>query len=135
MENKLPDTSLEAYDKVTPEQLRDIYIRIKNALIVLGKANYDTIAKYLRLSDINMVSRRTAEMERLKIIYKPGTKSLTSRNRNAYDYSLTGTEVTIFTLPERYVKGETTAADYASQIIAKTKTGKAIQADLFNNEK
>ena len=126
----LPDTSLEAYRAVTNEQLRDIYIRIKDALKVLGRANYDTIATHLNLPDKNMVSRRTKEMEGLEMIYKPGTKSLTSRKRNAYDYAIRN-ENTVIPLPERFNNNELKAVDFANVLISKTKIGKLKQAALF----
>jgi hypothetical protein len=78
-----------------------------------------------------MVSRRTKEMENLEMIYKPGTKSLTSRNRNAYDYSIR-TPDTIVPELERFDNKEMKAADFASVIIAKTKVGKLVQKDLFD---
>ena len=130
-----PETSLEAYERVSPDMLCDHYKIILKALGELKIAIAEEIAAHIKAADKNMVSRRMKELEGLGYVFKPGTKKLTKSGRNAFQYSLTGTEVTIFTLPERYVKGETTAADYASQIIAKTKSGKAIQADLFNNQK
>ena len=127
---ELPDTSLEAYHSLTNEQLREMYIKIKWALKSLGKANYEEIATFLNLPDRNMVSRRLKEMEGLEMIYKPGTKSLTTRKRNAYQYSIR-TEETVVPQPEKFNPTETTAADFANLIIAKTKQGKLKQADLF----
>ena len=130
------ETSLEAYEQVSHDMLCDHYKIILKALGELKIAIAEEIATHIKAADKNMVSRRMKELEGLGYVFKPGTKKLTKSGRNAFQYSLTGTEVTIFTLPEKkYVKGETSAADYASQIIAKTKQGKAIQADLFSNEK
>jgi len=127
---RLPDTSLEAYRAVTPEQLREMYVKIQWALKSLGKANYEAIADFLNLPDRNMVSRRLKEMEGLEMIYKPGTKSLTTRKRNAYDYSIRNSD-TILPPIEKFNPTETSAADYANMIIAGTKQGKLVQKDLW----
>ena len=127
----LPETSLEAYHDLNLDGVREMYQKILSALKTLKKANYDTIATHLGLSDKNMVSRRTKEMEQLEMIYKPGTKSLTSRNRNAYDYSIR-TPDTIVPELEKFNPDEKHTADYANYLIAQTKGQKLIQKDLFD---
>lgn len=129
---QLPETSHEAHEKVSNEMLRSIYQRIVDALKVLGLANYEEIALYLNVPDKNMISRRTKEMEGLQMIYKPGTKSLTRSGRNAFQYALTGSNVTVPALPERQPK--LTAVDFANVLINKTKMGKIKQCELFQEQ-
>ncbi len=128
-----PQTSLDAYKAVSPESLRDIYVRITQALKTLTLANYDELARFLNLPDINMVSRRLKELEELGLIYKPGTKSLTSRRRQAYQYAIKSADTVVPSL-EKIVKGQKSAGDYASEIIAKTATGIKTQAKLFKED-
>lgn len=88
MEKKLPDTSHEAYKKMSNEILSNHHQLIVNALNVLKKATYEEIAAYLNWDDKNRAARRLSELERNQIIYKPGEKKTTKTGRNAYVYSL-----------------------------------------------
>lgn len=89
MKRKNPSTSLDAYKQVTEEMLTGHYKKIVNGLKQLGTANADTIAKHIGLDTIQ-VSRRLIELERMEIVYKPGTVSLTKSKRKAFNYCLTG---------------------------------------------
>ena len=89
MSTTLPSTSIEAYKKVTPEMLQGHYGKILQALKILGTANYEKIATHVGL-DRHAVGRRLKEMEEKQWVHKPGTKSKTKSERNAFDYSLTG---------------------------------------------
>lgn len=131
----IPDTSLAAYDQVTPEALRDIYDKILLALRELGKANYETIAQYLKLNEPNIISRRLKEMRDMEppLIYKTGSKSLTSRNRLAYDHSVISSDTEVPPV-ERITKGQFSVADYANKLLAATAKGIKIQAALFNEQ-
>lgn len=87
-ETNLPDTSIAAFHALTPEKLAADYEGIIRALKWLKEANYEKIATFLHWEDINKCSRRLKELESMQIIYKPGGKSLTRRNRSAYNYKL-----------------------------------------------
>ena len=116
-----PDTSVEAFELKSSESLKTDYGKIISALRVLKVANYDEIACFNNWPDKNAVSRRMKELETCDppIVVKTGVKTKTSRNRNAYQYTLL-TPTTKYTLPEKVVKGQTSAADFANLIIAKT---------------
>lgn len=129
MKRKLPDTSLDANKRATLEMREGHYKKIKDALSVLGKANYEKIADYVGL-DRHAVGRRVSEMERLEFIYKPGTKSSTKSGRQAYDYCLTGNGMAKTENEVRYKAGEKSAADFANDLINKT-TNPFIQTQLF----
>ena len=102
---KLVETSLEAFRALTPEILAKDYQRIIHALKCLKLANYEAIAKFCGWDDINKCSRRLKELESMQIIYKPGSKSLTKRQRQAFNYSLVENNE-ISATPERQMKGE-----------------------------
>lgn len=131
MERTNPSTSIDAFKSVNGKMLADHYKKILAAIKVLGIATYEEIALLASFSDKNQVSRRLKELEGMELVYKPGTKKLTTSNRNAYQYSLRTTE-TVVIPPESYKPTDTSAADIACSIIAKTKTGKLKQQSLFN---
>lgn len=85
---KQPSTSREANNLKSAESKNRDYKRIKEALAVLGVANYDTIARHIGVKDANVVSRRMKELCLLGEVRNTETKSLTSRNRNAFNYCL-----------------------------------------------
>jgi DNA-binding Lrp family transcriptional regulator len=114
---KQPETSKAAFLALHPDKLLKDYKLIKIALQKLGEANYEKIASYLNITDLNVISRRTKEMEKLGIIYKPGTKSKTSRNREAYNYRLVLNGEVSFT-PEKIDKTQKSAGEYAKAILA-----------------
>lgn len=84
----LPDTSHEAYRALTPEKLSKDYSDIISALRVLREATYEEIVTQLGWKDLSKCSRRMKELQSMQLIYKPGKKKLTSRNRFAYTYKL-----------------------------------------------
>lgn len=127
----LPDTSHAAHQSVTESMLTNHWGKILDALKVLKLATYEEIALFCRFPDKNMVSRRLKELEGEQMVYKPGTKKPTTSGRQAYQYALRNENVTLPPPPEKYIKGQESAADIACGIIAKTKMGKLKQAELF----
>jgi hypothetical protein len=127
---QVPETSRAAYDSQTNDKLKGDYKKIIDALKVLKLATYEQISDYQNCREPNVISRRLAEMERLELIYKPGSKGTTKRNRQAFHYALIGTNPEIGLLPERFPSGSS-AADIACSLIAKAEnTKKAVQKAL-----
>jgi len=118
MQNKLPDTSIDAFKALTPERLRNDYKCIIECLNRLKLANYEQISNNLGWSDINKCSRRLKELESMQIIFKPGSKSLTKRTRQAYNYALVGFGQEKIE-PEKVMQGET-VADISRKLVQKT---------------
>ena len=129
--NNLPETSLEAYKALHPETQRKMYDKIIEALKVLGTATYEELSDFLNCQDRNQISRRLKEMEGLQMIWKPGTKRLTKRNRNAFVYQLTGNSSPKTETEVNYAKGDKTATDYANDLIRSAQNHGAVQTDLF----
>ena len=136
MERNNPSTSHEANRLMTKELRNKDYEKILEALDVLGTSTYDRVADYLFFSDSSRVSKRLKEMEGLSLICKTGEKRLTKSGRNANVYRRLIEGETAPPLPpkEHYMEGQTTAADYASKLLAATKEGKLIQNTLFTTE-
>lgn len=131
MERNNPSTSHSAHASVSKEMLENHWEKILNALKVLKLATYEELATHIGFKDKNQVSRRLKSLEGEGLVYKPGTKKLTTSGRNAFQYALVGSEVRLPAQPEKYTKQTTPASDYANVIISKTKLGKLAQADLF----
>lgn len=127
-----PDTSLQAYDQVTPKMLSEHWSKILSAIKVLKLATGEEIAKHCGL-DYHQVMRRMREMELAKLVYKPLTKKNTSTGRQAYQYAIRGEGIEVPALPEKYTKGTTTAADHASFLIASHDHKRFKQTDIFGN--
>lgn len=118
---KLPKTSLEAYDK-KKETADSDRKKIIQALQILGTANYEKIAKQARL-EMHAVGRRLSELERMEKVFKPGTKTKTSRGCMAFEYKLMpGVEYV-------YEEGKETAAESAVKLIKMTKQKPTINQD------
>jgi len=83
-----PDTSIEAYRSLQPENIREVYQKIINALSVLKAAHTEDIAAFLKVEHC-IIHKRVSEMERKGILYKPGAKKKMKSGRRAYVWSLT----------------------------------------------
>jgi predicted transcriptional regulator len=112
---KLPKTSLEAHDKVTPEMLSDHYGKILKALGRLEQANYEQIAKYVNM-DRHQVGRRLKEMERMNLIYKPGFTLPTSTGRSANVYMLCNPGEKRKTETEKMLPGDS-VSDFSRRLV------------------
>lgn len=88
MKRHNPDTSIAAYKSLEATDLRDIYLRIVSALIVLGQGTFEDIAAHLKI-DKSRVWKRLSEMERDQLIHRPGAKKKLSSGRNGYLWSVT----------------------------------------------
>ncbi len=130
-----PKTSIDAYKSVNGKMLADHYQRILLALNRLKIAIYEEIATECGFTDKNQVSRRLKELEGMELVYKPGTKKATSTGRMAYQYSIRTADTIVTPAEKHYREGQTTAADYASELIAKTKAAQLQQKELFTEEK
>lgn len=121
MKRKNPDTSLEAYAKLKPEQLRAIYRKIIEALKIMGEGSSQQIAAYLTLDD-EVVRKRLSELKKMGILYKPGHKVPTKKGCEAYVWQIckAGAKTE---LQEKLMPGPT-VQDYA-------KTIQQIQNNLF----
>ena len=136
MQRNNPTTSHEA-NKAMAKELREADHReILRAMEGLGgKAIYTEVATYLRWDDKSKVSRRNIELLRDGKIYLTGLKRLTPTNRNAQEYAIVTPDTIIPSVQkEHYLEGQTTAADYASKLLAATKEGRLIQNTLFTKE-
>ncbi len=111
-----PTTSIDAYKSLNPESVREIYMKILNALKVLGSANTEKIADFLGI-DHAKVHRRTKEMEGLEMIWRPGAKTLTKSGRQSFLWTIRGDNQPKIETPIAYKKEDKTSTDFANNII------------------
>lgn len=121
------ETSIEAYNSLKPETLRDTYQNILNALTVLKEASSEQIATYLNVEH-SKIHKRTSEMERepYKLIFRPGHKVPSKSGRNCYVWQIRevySKEVA----PEKYTSKTVSASDHANNILR----GNLVQKNLF----
>ncbi len=130
--SQLPKTSHEANVSMTAELRQQHHSKIISALEVLGEAIGEKIAIQANM-DYHAVMRRMKELTIMGKIYNTLKTAPTSTGRQANLYAILKSD-TILPQPENhYREGVCSAADYASELIAKTKQGKLVQKDLFNN--
>lgn len=83
----IPQTSLDAYASLKPEQMRTIYRKIIEALKVIGQGTSQQISAYLTLDD-EVVRKRLSELKKMGILYKPGHKVPTKKGCDAYVWQI-----------------------------------------------
>lgn len=98
MKSKFPETSLEAYEKVSDVMLSNHHKLILETLKILKKATSEQIADYLNWDDKNRAARRMKELETKDLIYKTGEKKQTKYGRNAFVYSLVKSDNAILSM-------------------------------------
>ncbi len=82
-------TSQEAYHSLKAESVREMYSKILEALKRLGSANTEKIAEFIGVEH-SRVHKRTSEMERLEMIWRPGGKVQTKSGRLSFLWTVRG---------------------------------------------
>lgn len=122
MKRNLPETSLEAYASLNAGQLQEMYGKIVFALRNIKSGTSQQIAATLKTTD-DKVRKRLSEMEKMKMIYKPGHKLPTTSGRMAYVWALVGGEETVtqYMKKEKLLPGKSVQA-YAKELNALAQT-------------
>lgn len=102
--NKMPDTSIEAYQSLNPETIRDIYKRILWALTQIGEGHYEDISIALKEKE-SRVWKRLKELSDMNLIYRTENKKVLSSGRKGYTWKAT-------------LKGSPTIQDHSRNIKA-----------------
>ena len=115
----VPETSKEAYRSLRAEELRETYRKILSALSQLGQGTTEEIAAFLKMPH-DRIWKRMSELERMELVYKPGTKRMMKSGRNGFTWMLRNPEKTENKLPPElntYKQNESSAADHALNIL------------------
>lgn len=131
MPRKNPETSMQAYERIMQEGARETtYRKIINSLETIGEGNYEKIAFQANERE-SRIWKRLCDLRNMGIIFDTGKRILTQSKCNSMVYALFPHKEKYVNVkpPERMVKHEISAADYACAILAKSK--KPIQPRLF----
>jgi DNA-binding Lrp family transcriptional regulator len=88
MKKKLPATSIEAYQSLNLQDMRQVYAKILSALAVIGEGTFEDIAKQAKM-DKDKIWKRLSELARDKKIHRPGNRKVLSSGRQGYTWVLT----------------------------------------------
>jgi predicted transcriptional regulator len=81
--SEVRSTSLEAFKSLDPTKIREIHQKILTAIDVIGSGSYQDIAQQMCIEE-SKVWKRLNEMEKLELIYRPGTKKVLKSGRQGY---------------------------------------------------
>lgn len=126
MKKPFPETSREAYDSLNSIELAVIYVKIIEALKVLGSATSEQVATHLTM-DHSKIWKRYSELERMNKIRKTGYKLRNKSGRSAFSYCLCDSNLPKTDRAEKAMKGPS-IADYSREI---NKISKASQTEMF----
>lgn len=108
MKRKNPQTSIDAYNSLDPENIRDIYKRILWALSQIGEGHYEDISLAIKEKE-SRVWKRLKEMSDLGLIYRTENKKMLSSGCRGYTWKAT-------------LKGSPTVQDHSRKIESISKT-------------
>ena len=114
MATKYPDTSVEAYESLEQDKIRQTYQRILWALGIIKEGNFEAIAAQMCVEP-SIVWKRLSELCKDKKIHRPGHKTPTKSGRNAFVWRLGEGD----NVEKVYEKGTETAAGHALNLIEK----------------
>ena len=123
----VPETSKEAYDSLDPSQLRETYRKILYAISQMGESTSQEIAAHAKM-DHAQIWKRMVDLERMDLIYKPGSKKLNKSGRKAFCYQLKGMAMPTTQAAEKALKGPA-VVDYSRRLISDKQAAK--QLDLL----
>jgi len=112
---QIPSTSIEAFKSLIPENIAEMYLRIMGALFVIQKGTFEDIAAHMK-EDKSRVWKRLSEMERLELIWRPGSKKLLKSGRNGFEWALRSTYIPKTKAAEKALKGKA-VVDFSRRLI------------------
>jgi DNA-binding transcriptional regulator GbsR (MarR family) len=112
---KIPDTSVEAWKSIDPSQLAQIYCGILYALGIMHRGTFEEIAAHMKV-DKSRVWKRMSELERMKLVYRPGSKKMLKSGRQGYEWALTSQVSTKTDKDLKALKGKPTIIDHSRNI-------------------
>lgn len=117
--SNVPETSKEAYRSLNPERLNDTYKSIILALSELGSGTFEDIAKKMKV-DKSVVWKRLSELEKINILYRPGTKKTLKSGRLGFVWMIFSLDGIYSIIEEAKLKSTQTIQDHSRNIQAIT---------------
>lgn len=84
---KVPETSIEAHDSLSPEYLNDTYRVITKSLSEIGKGTVEDIAAHAKM-DKHAVWKRMSELLKMEVIYRTEEKKVLKSGRKGFVWML-----------------------------------------------
>jgi predicted transcriptional regulator len=112
---KVPETSVEAWKSIDPTQLAQIYCGILYALGIMYKGTFEEIAAHMKV-DKSKVWKRMSELEKMKLVYRPGSKKMLKSGRQGYEWALTSQVTPKTDKEQKALKGKLTVQDHSRNI-------------------
>ncbi len=84
---KVPETSIEAHDSLSPEYLNDTYRVITKSLSEIGKGTVEDIAAHAKI-DKHAVWKRMSELLKMDAIYRTEEKKKLKSGRKGFVWML-----------------------------------------------
>lgn len=109
-----PSTSTDAYKSLQPDQIRAMYVKIVEALKVIGPSTYEQLAAYMNEKP-ERVWKRLSEAGRLNLIHRPGERRVMASGRQGFVWAV-GAPSEPARKRERAMKGKT-VAQFAKEIL------------------
>jgi predicted ArsR family transcriptional regulator len=116
MARKVAETSKEAYQSLDPSKLRETYRQILYAISQIGESTSQEIAAFLK-TDHQKIWKRMVDLERMELVYKPGTKKPLKSGRMGYCYQLRQVSMPTTKAAEKALKGPA-IVDYSRRLIS-----------------
>lgn len=126
---QIPDTSKEAFHSIDPTKIREIHQKILTAIDVIGSGSYQDIAQQMCIEE-SKVWKRLNEMEKLELIYRPGTKKVLKSGRQGYIWFRTTKSMPKTEAENKKYNGPA-IVDYSRRIQSIVKDAKPTQLDLY----
>ena len=114
---KLPETSLSAYHSLKPEQMAEIYQKILWGLSQIKEGTFEDLSVCLRLPK-EKIWKRLNELEKAKLIYRPGTKKVLTSGRLGFTWKLVEKDGSTQKVTESSPPGSS-VGDYSKKLIQK----------------
>lgn len=112
---KQPETSLEAFKALKPEQLRQTYKDIIFALAQIGEGTTADIAKALNVKH-EKIWKRPKEMADLGLIYRPGNKRPMPGGKMGFTWKLCNAGESTAPVTEKALPGKS-ISDFSKKLI------------------
>lgn len=117
--SKPPQTSIDAYRSLDPAKINEIYKKIVGALAVIKSGTFEDIAKQLKVEK-SIVWKRLGEMEKMKLLHRPGTKKKLKSGREGYVWEISHEyyEICMAIANQYNLKDKPTVQDHSRNIQA-----------------
>lgn len=100
-----PSTSNDAYKSLQPDQVRAMYVKIVEALKIIGPSTYEELAKHMKEKP-ERIWKRLSEAGSLNLIHRPGERRVMASGRQGFVWAV-GPPTETSKKRERVMKGKT----------------------------